>query len=90
MAALSASTGMVGYVGADRSRETRPVLSARSASLRAGASFVRVVLVFLVAAGIWVLAWVVLIVVALVRILFPIPDEDYDRERKLPREGPAR
>jgi hypothetical protein len=35
-----------------------------------------VVLVFLIAAGIWVLAWVVLIVVALVRILFPIPDED--------------
>jgi hypothetical protein len=30
-----------------------------------------VVLVFLIAAGIWVLAWVVLIVVALVRILFP-------------------
>jgi hypothetical protein len=35
-----------------------------------------VVLVFLIAAGIWVLAWVVLIVVALVRILFPIPDEE--------------
>jgi hypothetical protein len=34
-----------------------------------------VVVVFLIAAGIWVLAWVVLIVVALVRILFPIPDE---------------
>jgi hypothetical protein len=41
-----------------------------------------VVLVFLIAAGIWVLAWVVLIVVALVRILFPIPDED-------PSDGPG-
>jgi hypothetical protein len=43
-----------------------------------------VVLVFLIAAGLWVLAWVVLIVVALVRILFPVPNEDYGKEREPP------
>ena len=34
------------------------------------------VVAFLIAAGIWVLAWVVLIVLGLVKILFPIPDDD--------------
>jgi hypothetical protein len=48
-----------------------------------------VVLAFLIAAGIWVLAWVVLIVLGLVKILFPIPDEDCGKERNIPGEGPA-
>jgi hypothetical protein len=49
-----------------------------------------VVLAFLIAAGIWVLAWVVLIVLGLVKILFPIPDEDDGKERSISGEGPAR
>jgi hypothetical protein len=47
------------------------------------------VLAFLILAAIWVLAWVVLIVMALVKILFPVPDGAYDNERDLPGEGSA-
>jgi hypothetical protein len=47
------------------------------------------VLAFLILAAIWVLAWVVLIVVALVKILFPGSDGGYDNERDLPGEGSA-
>jgi hypothetical protein len=38
------------------------------------------VVAFLILAGVWVLAWVVLIVLGLVKILFPTPDGAYENE----------
>jgi hypothetical protein len=40
------------------------------------------VLVFLVFAGLWVLAWVVLVVLGLVNILFPRPDGAHDNNEE--------
>jgi hypothetical protein len=63
--------------------ESRPVAaspgpSSGSTSAGRGATFGVMLVAFLVFAALWVLAWVVLIVLGLVNILFPRPDGAHD------------
>jgi hypothetical protein len=79
-----------GSIRANREDRVGLYLRPRSTGDQGGVSFLAMAVVFLGFAALWVLAWVVLLVIGFLNVVFrPLPDLDYGNERDLSGEGPA-